>query len=159
MKPAKFSAAIPGAAAVLLALGHDVVPQAAKFRGVAAQPPELPRHPGQLYRLLERAVVHQPGQRGQQIVVLALQPVQPGQLSRPGQLGRGRLGQRPELGSVPVMRQHPVATGGEAFQRVLPDGLQQREPRLAAAGVRPDQAASTSDSSVSITGPGPVVWP
>jgi hypothetical protein len=42
---------------------------------------------------------------------------------------------------VPVMRLHPVAAGGEAFQRIFPDGLQQREPRLAATGVRLDQAA------------------
>ena len=73
--------------------------------------------------------------------MLGLQPAQPGQLPRTGELGPGRLGQGLEIGGVPVMRLHPVATAREAFQRIVPDGLQQRKPRLAAAGFRTDQAA------------------
>jgi hypothetical protein len=38
------------------------------------------------------------------------------------------------------MRLHPVAAAREAFQRIVPDGLQQRKLRLAATGFRPDQA-------------------
>jgi hypothetical protein len=41
---------------------------------------------------------------------------------------------------VPVVCLHPFTVLTQPFQRVLADGLQQREPRLAAACFRPDQA-------------------
>ena len=85
-------------------------------------------------------MVHQPGHRGPQVVVLELQPVQPCQLPLALQLGLGLLGQRQEIGSVPVMRLGPAAAVSEPFQRILPDGLQQPEPRLAPAGFRPERA-------------------
>ena len=125
----------------VLAAGQRFVPQAGKFREVAAEPPEPPGHQEQVGCLIDLALVHQPGHRGPQVVVLGLQPAQPGQLRGAGELGGGRLGQGLEIGGVPVMRPHPVAAAREAFKRILPDGLQQREPRLVAAGFRADQAA------------------
>ncbi len=125
----------------VLAAGHEVVARAGQLRGVAVQPPEPPGDHDQVHGLLQRAVIHQPGHRGPQVVVLGLQPVQPRQLPWAGEVGCGRFGQGPEVGSVPAMRLHPVAALTQPVQRILPDGLQQREPRLAAPGIRPDQAA------------------
>jgi hypothetical protein len=62
--------------------------------------------------------------------VLGLQPVQPRQLPRAGEVGRCRLGQGQEIGSVPVVGLGPLAALTQPVQRVFPDGLQQREPRL-----------------------------
>ena len=64
--------------------------------------------------------------------MLGLEPVQPRQLSGTLQLGWSRLGERPEVGRVPVVRLPPVSAVAQALQRVLPDGLQQSEARLSA---------------------------
>ena len=72
--------------------------------------------------------------------MLGLQATQPGQLRGTGELGPGWLGQGLEISGVPVMRPYPVAAVREAFQGVVPDGLQHRKPRLVALGFRADQA-------------------
>ena len=107
---------------------------------MAAEPPEPPRDPEQIHRRLELILVHEPGHRGPQIVVLGLQPVQPSQLSAALQLGRCRLGQREEVSGVPVVRLPPAGALAQTLQRVLPDGLEQPEARLTAAGLRLYQA-------------------
>ena len=86
-------------------------------------------------------VLHQPGQRGAEVVTAYLQPVEPGQLPGTVQLGVGRLGQGREVGGMPVMRVLPVPAFPQAFQGVLPDGIEQAEPGLILAGLHPDQAA------------------
>ena len=137
----------------VLALGQDVH-VGGEFLGVAAQPPEPPGRPGQLYRRLELVLFHQPGHRGAEVVVLGLQPVQPRQLSGTLQLGCGRLGERPEIGRVPVVRLPPVSAVAQALQRVLPDGLQQSRSAARRRGSAAcTRLLSTSEPSVSMTCP------
>ena len=83
----------------------------------------------------------QPGQRGAEVVAPHLQPVEPGQLPGAVQLGFGGLGQGQEVGGMPVVHVPPVSAVPQAFQGVLPDGLEQAEPGLLLAGLHPDQAA------------------
>ena len=73
--------------------------------------------------------------------MLDLEPVQPRQLSGTLQLGWSRLGERQEVGRMPVVRLPPVSAVAQALERVLPDGLQQSEARLAVAHLRLHQAA------------------
>ena len=58
--------------------------------------------------------------------MLGLEPVQPRQLPGTLQLGWSRLGERPEVGRVTVVRLPPVSAVAQAFQRVLPDGSVQQ---------------------------------
>ena len=109
--------------------------------GVTVEPPEPPGGPDQVQRRLRLIVLDQPGQRGAEVVAAYLQPAEPGQLSGTVQLGVGRLGQGREIGSMPVMRVLPVPAFPQAFQGVLPDGIEQAEPGLILAGLHLDQAA------------------
>jgi hypothetical protein len=70
-----------------------------------------------------------------------------------GEVGRGRLGQGLEVVGVPVVRLRPVGALAQPVQRVLPDGLQQREPRLAASGLRPGQADSERGYTINLSRP------
>jgi hypothetical protein len=56
---------------------------------------------------------------------------------------------------VPVVCLPPVSAVAKALQRVLPDGLQQPEARLAVAGLRPHQAAVHQRAQRVHDGPGP----
>ena len=93
--------------------------------------------------------------------MLGLEPVQPRQLSGTLQLGWRRLGEHPEVGRVAVVRLPPVSAVAQALQRVLPDGLQQSEARLAVAGLRLHQAAvhQRAQRVHDLPGPGRVRWP
>ena len=115
--------------------------------------PEPPRQREQPDRRLDLAV-HQPGHRGPQIVVLGLQPVQPAQLPAVRQLGRGGLSERQEIGGVPVVGRAPVSAVAQPLQRVLPDGLQQLNRGSPVRASCRTRLLSTSEPSVSITGPG-----
>ena len=123
-----------------LAAGREFLLEAGQLSRVAVKPPESPRHPEQPHRRLDVAV-REPGHRGPQIVMLSLQPVEPAELPPALYLGGGRLGEREEVGRVPIMGVRPVSAVAQALQRIVPDRLQQPEPRLAAAGLLPDQAA------------------
>jgi hypothetical protein len=70
-----------------------------------------------------------------------------------GEVGRGRLGQGLEVVGMPVVRLRPVGALAQPVQRVLPDGLQQREPRLAASGLRPGQADSERGYTINLSRP------
>ena len=134
------------------ALGQDVR-VGGEFLGVAAQPPEPPGRPGQMYRRLGLVLFHQPGHRGAEVAVLGLEPVQPRQLSGTLQLGWSRLGERPEVGRVTVVRScqsAPSRRRSSAYSRMVSSSPKRGSPLRACGRTR---LLSTSEPSVSMTCP------
>ena len=82
-----------------------------------------------------------PAERRAKVVVLALQPVEPGVLVATSQLGMGGLRQVGEVGRVATPGGRFLASGGQLSQRELADRLQQPQPRLAITRLCPLQQA------------------
>ena len=109
---------------------------------VAAGLPELPerRRQPEAGRVGAR---HRPGQRGPQVVVLDLQPVEPGAAVRPVELGRGRLGQRQVPGQVPAADGASLGEAGGGRRSVK---ISRWRRSLAAEGSASSSARSPSRS-------------
>ena len=89
--------------------------------------PELPLGPVR--------VLLPPLERGPQVVVLGLQPLEPDRLVTALQLRGGPLGQGQAPVAVPPARRRPLARLGQLLAGVLPERLQQPVPHAAARPV------------------------
>src|SRR5262245_58625014 len=90
---------------------------------------------------LDLVSVERPLQRRAQVVVLLLQPLEPGALLGADQLGFAGLGQLEEEAGVPRLDMLRLSTRGQALSSELADGFQHREAWLAPRSlVGPQQA-------------------
>ena len=118
---------------------------------MAALLPERPQRGGQPQHGGPVTGLVCPAERGPQVVVLGVQPRQPGDRLRPGQCRAGLLGQRQVVGGVPPPDLPGFGPLGQQLGAVFPDGLQHGQPRRGRRGViasgrgchrRPEQAAA-----------------
>ena len=121
---------------------------------VTAELPETPHRGRQAQRLDDAPGAGAEVERRAQVVVLALEAVQPGTALDAQQVRLGLLGQRQEAGGVAVAHRVRVGAGGEPLQRVLADRLQHHRSaarrRAASCRTRLWSTSAASPSSTSM---------
>jgi hypothetical protein len=108
---------------------------AAAFRGMAAHVPEQPHRTREPQPARRVAAAGSPGQRRAQVVVLGLQPVQPGPLVCARQVRLGGFGQREKMREVPLLPAGLLAAFAQPVARILAHGLEQPIARSAGIGL------------------------
>ena len=109
--------------------GHPLE-TAAGLGQVATLLPEPPQREGKPDRGLAVAIGGRTVDRGPQVVVFQLQPVQPGALVGPGELRRRAPGQVEEPGPEPAAHLGGLGATVQHLAGELADRLEHREPRL-----------------------------
>src|SRR5579885_2449913 len=139
----------------LLKPGEEAAQPAAPFAPVAAHAPEATQRPRQPQPPRDLAPLVRPGQRRAQVVVLALQPPQPGCLLGPRQRPAGLLGQA--VGRMAAPHGVGLAAGLQAVQAIAADRLQLAVPGcvgLALLSIDWGDGTAASAGTISANGSG-----
>ena len=99
---------------------QELIEPAAPFAQMAAHPPETPDDSCQTKTQCDLLAVQRPAQHSAQVIVLDLQPREPGDLLVPCQVRLGLLSQPQKIVGVRPPRILPLATRHEPLGSVLP---------------------------------------